>query len=103
MKELENITLQELEAEVSRRRQQAVDHQVISLSDEEIANQINAKKLNEIQELHDQMFPGVSGEYDEFYPTWKESRLEKVRDALKNRGKNLTLGEAMYPSMNGAK
>jgi undecaprenyl pyrophosphate synthase len=103
MEELKNVSLQELELELARRKQQEVDHTLVSLPDEQLQEQIKQKEQTEFQKLHDQMFPGVDGSLDDMYPMWKEQREEKARETIKNKGKNLSLGEAFYPNMVGGK
>jgi hypothetical protein len=98
---LKLVSLEELENEVSRRRQQKVDHVLVNLPDKQLESEIEEKKQTEFQKLHDEMFPGITGEMDFMYPKWKESREEKVRDVLKNRNRKMTLGESFYPNMTG--
>ena len=98
---LKLVSLEELENEVSRRRQQKVDHTLVNLPDKQLESEIEEKKQTEFQKLHDEMFPGITGEMDFMYPKWKESREEKVRDVLKNRNRKMTLGESFYPNMTG--
>jgi hypothetical protein len=100
---LKDVSLRELELELARRKEQQVDDALVRLPDEQLANEIENKKLNEFQEQHDKMFPGVTGEQDYFYPKWKEAREEQVREALKNKNKKMSLGESMYPKMSGRK
>jgi hypothetical protein len=101
--DLENVTLQDLEHELARRKAQDKDHVLVNLPDKQLESVIEEKKQTEFQKLHDEMFPGITGEMDFMYPKWKESREEKVRDVLKNKNRKLTLGESFYPSMAGSK
>ena len=101
--DLENVTLQDLEQELARRKAQDKDHVLVNLPDKQLESEIEEKKQTEFQKLHDEMFPGITGEMDFMYPKWKESREEKVRDVLKNKNRKLTLGESFYPSMAGSK
>jgi hypothetical protein len=100
---LADISLGELEQELARRKAQDKDHVLVNLPDKQLESEIEEKKQSEFQKLHDEMFPGITGEMDFMYPKWKESREEKVRDVLKNKTRKMTLGESMYPSMTGGK
>jgi hypothetical protein len=98
------VSLEELENEVSRRRQQKVDDAVVSLPDKELENQIKQKTETEFEQAYRQMYPEDSGQADFMYPKMKKDRENKVREFLKYRkGDNRTIGEKMYPSMAGSK
>ena len=101
---LKLVSLEELENEVSRRRQQKVDDAVVSLPDKELENQIKQKTETEFEQAYRQMYPEDSGQADFMYPKMKKDRENKVREFLKYRkGDNRTIGEKMYPSMAGSK
>jgi hypothetical protein len=101
---LKLVSLEELENEVSRRRQQKVDDAVVSLPDKELENQIKQKSETEFEQAYRQMYPEDSGQADFMYPKMKKDRENKVREFLKYRkGDNRTIGEKMYPSMAGSK
>jgi hypothetical protein len=101
---LADISLGELESELSRRKAQDKDHVLVNLPDDQLKDQIQKKSETEFEQAYRQMYPEDSGQADFMYPKMKKDRENKVREFLKYRkGDNRTIGEKMYPSMAGSK
>lgn len=101
---LENITLEQLESEVVKRKQEQTQKLLDQSSFEQLTEEVKVKEEEEYQKLYSEMFPEQNEESTAMYPKMKEANEKKVRDILKYRIEdNRTVEEKLYPSLFGGK
>jgi len=100
---MSDYTLEDLEKEVLRRKENQKMTDLSNLTDEQIRIKKEFKEQEDFDNLYSSMFPNETAEEVLLYPSIKNERVKLVQQTLRNRNDNIPVIDKVYPSMAGGK